>query len=501
MTPLLTVSVYTFNMNRRSFAVLVGLLIFVACSWGQTISNMRLTFEVGDQGLAHTLILRLEIIGGTSGREVLATSDFNPPEPDGLAHGGPRLAAFTLDREVSIRMIKQIKLTVRGDRPGQDITTGFRFSNLTYVFERSGRVEWPHRIASPVLMNRSNPSWTSPVWNSYDPRGLAQGLNSLSLRVVTGGDDLRNDSSAGAYIMFRSGRVVRIDIGRSGGIAGRTERNFTIPVSRDESFGDITQVHLFKSIFVPLHHFEFRTLSLMQKPTNADKWDVDRVELIGEASNVGRLTQVMPSLAGTYGSDVKRWQSSNQVIMHFSSRSGFPMSRLIVLLDDEKHSYDNSPDNIEVHAFVRLRGSREFVAYNRRANESQRYILNTPESFWKGWDFYMNGREYGGSHQNCVIYADKSLPGGLDNPIEEIRLSIYNGPKIGPGGWVYQSYRGPKQIKVRGVILAATTPVRDSAFHLLQGFKVLGLELTRPAVLSQSSRDVTYRLNYSLKQP
>lgn len=437
--------------QMRWMTVLVALLI-AAMGFGQTTNRISVLFTTGDRGLAHTLILRMELMGGDRGDRVLASGEFNPPEPAGLASRTTGYAVFELDREVNLRMVRNARFTVRGDRPGQDITTtwdvkGFR---ITYGDRRTSYFDYP--TLNNISLSAERPSWTTPGWVTYDGTGMDTRLRTLRLVVKTGGDDLRRDSAAGAVVILKSGQTLRFDFGLSRGIAGNTVRQYEIPAIWGATMNNVVRIYIFKSAYNGWTNFNYARLGVLERPLNGDTWEVAYARLEGELVDGERVVKDLPSLSGSYTTEMRSFLSTRPIAPTVSL--GSPSSaivRLGIVFDDTTLPTRNEQHPAEVHAHVRLRGSSEWIPFAVRTQAETLYLNNGP-AVWRGSSANFAGNDMGGSNRNCFMYADNLI--WRDRGFREItaiKLSLHNGPQSPDP--TFGNYTGRFQVHIRGVLL------------------------------------------------
>jgi len=466
----------------------------ICTSFGVRFREMRCDFTTGNRGLSSSLTLQIELLGGDTGATVLARGDLNPPDPDGFVAGRVSRANVTLDREVELRFVRRARFTIRGDGPGVPITTAWDIKGVSFQ-TTSGVAIWEYPTLNNIALNGGRTTWNSPGWPSYDPRGWDQQTAGLTVRIRTGGDDLRKDSAAGVVVVLRNGNTIRADFGRGVGIAGNSVSRVSLDFSRFATLNQVVKIFLFKSQLSNLTRFRYTDYNIATRPLNADGWQVDQVEVVGTISGGVEVSKSFPSLTGRLTDDMKIWESPGTVIMPTIGRSyQLVQARLLIFLDETSYALAGAP---EVHAEVRHRGSTTWVPLTVRTAENELNLGTREPALWMGDAHYFSGRNYGGSSRNCMMYADSPIWRDFpQRPVEEIRLSLWSGP--GPGGLLTESYRGDRKVAIRGIWFGSGGGINQTEYWPLKGIVTLATNFSGVKVLSKNQRSISYRVNHGV---
>lgn len=478
---------------RKALGVITAILVSAA-GWCQTVQTFDIAFDVSRHGLAHTLIFKVEAMGGPRLDQVLAFGEFNPPEPDGLAHDGRRQARIVFNRPVKLRDIQRLRFSVRGDRPGQDVTTSFDFPSFDVINRTdSNAVVYSFRMPAGqvVTIDRDHPTWETPMWErTYDPAGTKQVLRSLKIKVNTGGDDLRHDSSCGALVVMQDGRTFRINFGRSTGLGSNSTAEFTIPVG-SAAIDSVARIQVFKSIFYSFTRFEYRHLAPLQKFTNADDWDLAGFTLTGATSDGEVISKRIPELEGRYTEAMRSWSSGRRITpLPLPGRQSFFDARTVVelLLDDNTFEVANSADLPELNVSGYVIGQRTEFPLIRRVEASTPFFAAHPPAMWFGDTIYMHNNEYGGAHKNSAMRAEgrfwRILP---HEPLQALKVNIAKPPQA--DGTFGGPYHGRRTVTVKAVYIGFYDgePLTGD-FWPWQGVKTLAVTVLDPPVTLSARR-------------
>lgn len=462
--------------------------------FGVRFDQMRCNFTTGGRGLSPTLTLKIELMGGDAGTTVLASGDLNPPDPNGFVANQVSSANIRLDRSVDHRFVRRARFTIRGDGPGVPITTAWDLKGVEFRTS-DGTVLWNYPTLNNISLHGGRVSWTTPGWTSYDPAGYDQPARALSVVIKTGNDDLRKDSAAGVIVVLRGGQTIRTDFGRGVGIRGNTSTRLAIDFSAGAKVNDVVKIFLFKSQMSNLTRFRYTDYNVAVRPTNADSWQVDKLDIVGMIEGGVEVTKTFPSLTGRLTDEFKVWQSPGSIIKPtFTNGIRNRPGHLFLLLDEESYNLTDAP---EIHAEVRHRGSTVWTPLTVRTTENESNFSNREPALWLGDAHYFSGRGYGGSSRNCMMRAEAPIwRNWPDRPVEEIRLSLWSGP--GPGGVLTESYRGDRKVAIKGIWFGTSGGVAQTGYWPLQAMITLATDFSSTKVLSKNQRSVTYRINHGV---
>lgn len=459
--------------------------------------QMQCDFTTGGRGLSPTLTLRIELLGGDAGETVLAMGDLNPPDPNGYVANQVSRANIRLDRDVDHRFVRRARFTIRGDGPGVPITTAWDLKGVVFK-TLAGEMLWEYPTINNIALNGGRTSWTSPGWMSYDPVGYNQPTRGLTAVIRTGNDDLRKDSAAGVVVVLKGGQTLRADFGRGIGIKGNSTTRIPITLSAPAKINDVVKIFLFKSQMSNLTRFQYTDFNVAVRPSGADSWQVDKVEIVGSIDGASEISKSYPSLAGKLTDDMKIWESPGTVITPAVSASSFRLQQghLFVLLDETSFDLNGAP---EIHAEVRFRGTTSWIPFTVRTAQNEVNFGTREPALWLGDAHYFSGRNYGGSSRNCVMHAFTQIWRGIpERPIEEIRLSLWSG--AGSAGLLTESYRGDRKIAIKGIWFGSGGGVGQPDYWPLKGVLTLATDFSGTKVLSKNQRSVSYRINHGLPQ-
>jgi hypothetical protein len=482
---------------KLTLIVLFGIAASLGCA--QIFRDATFIAETGTRALSDTLKVRIVLQGGDTGNVVLGYADFDPPEPNGFPADRQSSIRVRFSRDINLRLVRRAMISIRADRAGGGITTGWDLKRIQ-LGPAGSRPFYDSGPITGLTLRASVPNYVTSNWPTYDPTGMNTPLRTLNLTVTTAGDDLRKDSAAGAVIVLSNGMTTRIDIGRGRGIPGRDTRSFPIVIPGGTMVNSVVRVYMFKSIYNGWTKFDYAHLTGFQKPTNADTWTVRAARLEGTLVDGSAVVKNLPTLSGDYTADLKSFVNNVTITpMPLAANWNYSNLRLGIIFDDTTLPFLNSESPAEVQAHVRYRGTSEWVPFAVRTSASTLYLNNGP-AIWQGDGGKFKGYELGGSTKNCFMYADNPLWRGRPvQAIEAIKLSLHNGATSGDDS--FGNYTGTKRVTVRGVVLGLVNAraVRDAAWSW-SGMLTLGADLTRNTTLSQANPEVVYEVRHGIPE-
>jgi hypothetical protein len=478
---------------------LILMVMSVCLSFAQ-VTKMNIEVSSGNRGCSDKNRVVFEFLGGRDGNTVLASGVVDPPTGPGFVYNQRSSFSLTLNTDLSVRKVKNFRIRLEGENRAEGVFDSWVLQGVRLSNPDNRRVIWEGNGLNRTLDNRTQ-AWTSANWTTYDETGRNTKTKNWTVTVATGNDDLRDDSSAGLILVFKNGATARVSIGRSQGIRGNGSVNLPIELGNyEQSLSDLQQAYLFKSAHWMFGNFGYKFRYYGERDLNADDWDVRFVTLsaaIGGSRDV--VTQELPRLAGRITQGVKSWSLGSRFdLTGIRTAPRDIRGRLAVFIDGE-YRMDADRKMPEIHAYIRRQGETTFTRVAGRTTAAQSYIdAESARPAWIGSPSYVaaerTGPIYEGSqefYQSFPLYS-----GTVAAPIEEVRLSLYNGPL--PSGSVSSPYSGDRTVSVRGIWLGLSANYGLNSTAIVNNHLTLGFDLSRVVTLSRTNRDVTYRLSNSI---
>lgn len=490
------------NLRLILRAILVaGLVGIFSIGLSENVNSVTLDFTHGERGCPPSYRITVELLGGPTGTAILGSGVIDPPEPNGFRANDFNRSRIRITPQVNSRLIKNIRLRVSGDGPGVPIREGWDVRRMRLTNETTRTILWG--TDTPVSFTWDSLTWTSPDWPTYDLNGEDTLSGDWKLLIVTGSDDLRDDSTAGAVLFFRDGTTCRVDIGRGAGLQSRNSSALPIPLgNRKQRLSDLMKVVLFKSCYKEFTQFAYKFRNYGQRSLNADDWDVDEIGVRVNLADRDNISKEFRAMRGkiTEGTISQTMSNAYEPIPYARSVTGVKARLTVFLWGPYK-----GDDRPEIHALIRRRGESGFERVIYRKSVDQLYISAIwidRDSMWKASlgevDDVRNSPTSEGSQQLTGSF----LPWSAEKmqPIEEVQLGLYQ--KGRGGGAIYEPYNGNATVMVKGIWLGIEAnngtlmPGRQSGFqpifanHMTLAMN-LGLE-DRP--LSKTNRTATYRI-------
>ncbi len=486
----------------RSFVhlvVLVGMLALSSFAAADNVNRIALDLTHGARGCPPSYRITVEFLGGPSGTAVLGTGVMDPPEPNGYKANDFNRVRINVTPQINSRMIKNVRLRVSGDGPGVPIRDGWDLRRIKITNEANQRVMWGQD--TPFSFTWDALTWTSPDWPTYDLEGTDTLSGDWKLVLVTGGDDLRDDSTAGAVLYFRDGTTCRVDIGRGVGLDSRNSS--AIPVTlgtRDQKLSDLMKVVLFKSCYREYGQFDYKSRNYSNRPSNADDWEVDEIGVRVNLADRDNVEREFRALRGKITEGTKAQTMSNAYEpIPFARSLASVKARLTVFIWGPYKGNDRP----EIHALIRRRGETVFERVIYRKTVDQGYyswIGATTNTMWKvgitSFEDVRSSPVSEGSQHLTGLFSPWTSDS--QQPIQEVQIGLYQ--KGTGGGTVYEPYKGNSSVMVRGIWLGLEAnngtlmPDRiQSAQPLFANHLTLAMTLgMEDRVLNKTNRTINY---------
>jgi|GEM_PF-3453880 len=488
-----------FRLILRAIVV-AGLVGIFSIGLAENLDSVELDLTHGARGCPPSYRITVELLGGPTGTAILGTGVIDPPNPNGFKANDFNRVRFNITPRVNTRLIKHVRLRVSGDGPGVPIREGWDVRRMKIINQSSRQVLWGHD--EPVSFSWDSLTWTSPDWSTYDLEGNNTLARDWKLVVLTAGDDLRDDSSAGAVLFFRDGTSCRVDIGRGLGLKSRNASVLPIPLgSRNQRLSDLMKVVLFKSCYSKFGDFQSKFRYFGDRPSNADDWEISQIGVRVNLADRDNVEMDFRGLRGkiTEGTKAVTINSLYEPIQFAPSLTNLNARLTVFLWGPYK-----GDDRPEIHALIRRRGDAEFQRVVYRRSVGQPYVGETADSIWQGFPSYLEDVRTSaigeGSQNMSAIF--KPWASGSQTPIEEVQIGLYQ--KGRGGGAVYEPYTGNAAVEVRGIWLGVAanngtltqgrTFQPDFANHMTLAMN-LGLERI---TLSRTNRTKVYRITHTL---
>lgn len=491
-------------MNTKWIALVA--LSLISSAVRADIDKVSVDFAQGNRGCPHTYRLTMEFVGGRDGNTVLSRGTVDPPETAGFPANRTSHVVINLSPRLNPRWVKNVRIRIEGDRPGQDITSPWDLNGLRIENLENRRVMW-NGTGLGWTFDARNPVKTSANWPSYDPDGRATKTNKWTLRVATGGDDLRDDSSAGVLLVFRNGATSRVDIGYARGLSANSTTLINVGLGTTEQcMNDLMQAYLVKSCDAMFFGFQSKFRALGSRDLNADTWDVREITAFAELGERDSVQQNMRGLQGSITEGIKQVVMANNFQPAASRQAPAAIgARIGVLLSG---SYPQDGQSVpEIHVSIRRRGERSFSQVVGRNSATQAYV-GIRGSMWMGQPSYIaQGRQNAVYEAQQNMYADFMPWQSSALPIEEVKLAVYDGPQ--PGGVVSQPYTGNRSVTVRGIWLGAQGNI-GSPYGMqgnsggmftqahIHNYLTIGMDLSRSVTLDRNNREVVYQIDHTM---
>lgn len=486
--------------------VALAALTVVSSAVFADLDKVSVDFVQGNRGCPHTYRITMEFVGGRDGYTVVSRGTIDPPETAGFPANRTSHVIVNLSPRLNPRLVKNVRLRIEGDRPGQDITTPWELNGLRIENLENRRVMW-NATSLGWTFDARNTTKTSANWATYDVDGRATKTKKWSIRVVTGEDDLRDDSSAGLLLVFRNGTTARVDIGYAKGLRANSTSLINVNLGNTEQcVNDLIQAYLVKSMDSLFFGFRSKFRALGSRDLNADTWDVRELTAFAELGDRDSVQTNFRGLQGSITEGIKQvvMASDFQPLPSRQAPAGIGVRLGVLLTGNYPQDGQEVP---EIHAFIRRRGERNFVRVAGRSAANQAYIGDRG-AIWTGQAHHISqGRQNPVYEPQQYMFCDFAPWRDSANPIEEVTLAIYDGPR--PGGVVYQPYSGSRSVSIRGIWLGAQgnigTPygMQDNSgsapsLAYIHNYLTIGMDLARTVTLDRNRREVTYRINHTM---
>lgn len=337
------------------------------------IQAVNLDLITGPRGLAHTLVLRIEAIGESdTGDIVRAFADYDPPVPNGLPGGSTRKITVDFNKPFSMRTIKHFRLTVRGDRPEQNITTAWDMKRIV-LMQRNGSLIFMDTAGGVLDVN--TPAWTSGPNPRYDPSGRNSSAGNYVVEYRTGADGLARGTDLATLLVFKDGTTSQV---HAGTLAANSKAQYSAKnPAVVRPINDLAFVVVMKNMY-PSFSGAFG-IGAYGSSGRMDSWDCRGIEVIGTLLDGSKVNYNFTELIGKHGYLMKKSTVQNAQPMKLRpvERSGM----ISTFVDAAGYPSANSGNIPDLNVSVQYQGSSSWShVVGRRVSSKPNFIGRSIEN-------------------------------------------------------------------------------------------------------------------------